>query len=72
MVYIIGHFLEGHFHVLFHMVHAKDAPSGVFFNLSFESSKIFGLFLFLVLVDGGFLNALLSVDLFPSTLTHLL
>jgi hypothetical protein len=41
------------------------------FNIFSDSFKIFGLQIFLVLSDGGCLNALLPTYLFPSTSTHL-
>jgi hypothetical protein len=54
-----------------HLVHARDVLHGGPFNISSKSFQIFGLLLLLVLVDGGCLNALLPVDLFLSTSTHL-
>jgi hypothetical protein len=41
-------------------------------NISFNSFKIFVLLLFLKLDDGGCLNSILPLNIFPLTLTHFL
>jgi hypothetical protein len=58
----------------FHLAHVKDAEGRWFMNLFFirfppnhEAPT-----LYLALTDERFLNALLSVGLFPSTSTHYL
>jgi hypothetical protein len=54
------------------LVHTKDVLHGGSFNILSQSFKIFGLLLLLMLDDGGCLNALLPVDLFPLTSAHFL
>jgi len=55
----------------FNMVHTKCVLGGVLFYPSFERFKSSS-FCSLMLNDGGCLNSLLPVDIFPLTSIHIL
>jgi hypothetical protein len=71
VVFIIGNCSEGLFHAL-HIVHVRDVPVVCPSNISFTVLQNIWPSTFLMLDDGGFLNSLLPMDLFPSTLAHFL
>jgi hypothetical protein len=72
VVFIIVHYSEGLFYVLFHLVHVRDVPGGVYVQSFIQVLQNIWPFSFLMLDDGGCLNALLLVDVFPLTLAHFL